>query len=146
MDQIYIGTRKQYNIYKCIYIYICDSVCLLKVYMHIYIYSTFISTLCVFLMSMYIEYISSTKFFWLQGFINFFFVNSLRLKSRVAPKWASKQLWGYHLFCWRLFIRCSLFQWHQATLVFPLDCFVDLNYNNNSIYNYNIIIYYNIII
>ena len=26
-------------------------------------------------------------------------VNSLQLKSRVASKWASKHLWGYHLFC-----------------------------------------------
>ena len=28
-------------------------------------------------------------------------VNSLRLKSSVASKWASKHLWGFHLFCWR---------------------------------------------
>ena len=27
-------------------------------------------------------------------------VNSLRLKSSVASKWATKHLWGYHLFCW----------------------------------------------
>ena len=26
-------------------------------------------------------------------------VNSLRLKSSVASKWASKHLWGYDLFC-----------------------------------------------
>ena len=26
-------------------------------------------------------------------------VNSLRLKSSVASKWAIKHLWGYHLFC-----------------------------------------------
>ena len=26
-------------------------------------------------------------------------VNSLLLKSSVASKWASKNLWGYHLFC-----------------------------------------------
>ena len=26
-------------------------------------------------------------------------VNSLRLKSSVASKWATKHLWGYHLFC-----------------------------------------------
>ena len=28
-------------------------------------------------------------------------VNSLRLKTSVASKWASKHLWGEHLFCWR---------------------------------------------
>ena len=28
-------------------------------------------------------------------------VNSLRLKSSVASKWASKQIRGYQLFCWR---------------------------------------------
>ena len=34
-------------------------------------------------------------------------VNSLRLKSRVTSKWASKHLWGYHLFCcW----------WHKISL------------------------------
>ena len=26
-------------------------------------------------------------------------VNSLRLKSKVASKWASKHLWGFYLFC-----------------------------------------------
>ena len=26
-------------------------------------------------------------------------LNSLRLKSSVASKWASKHLWEYHLFC-----------------------------------------------
>ena len=26
-------------------------------------------------------------------------VNSVRLKSSVASKWARKYLWGYHLFC-----------------------------------------------
>ena len=26
-------------------------------------------------------------------------VNSLRLKQNVASEWASKQRWGYHLFC-----------------------------------------------
>ena len=31
-------------------------------------------------------------------------VNSLRLKSSIASKWASKHLWGYHLFCWRWYI------------------------------------------
>ena len=27
-------------------------------------------------------------------------INSLRLKSTVASKWASKHLWGYDLFCY----------------------------------------------
>ena len=31
--------------------------------------------------------------------ISYVQVNSLRLKSSVALKWASKHLWGYHLFC-----------------------------------------------
>ena len=41
--------------------------------------------------------------------INYYYgqVNSLRLKSSVASKWASKHLWGYHLFCWRWY-RCML--------------------------------------
>ena len=37
-------------------------------------------------------------------------VNSLRLKSSVTSKLARERLWGYHLFCWRLYIKmCSLF-------------------------------------
>ena len=32
--------------------------------------------------------------------INYYMqVNSLRLKLNLASKWASKHLWGYHLFC-----------------------------------------------
>ena len=36
------------------------------------------------------------------SYYNYGQVNSLRLKSNVASKWASKHIWGYHLFCcWR---------------------------------------------
>ena len=34
-------------------------------------------------------------------------VNSLRLKSNVDSKWATKHLWGYHLFCCWWYINLS---------------------------------------
>ena len=46
-------------------------------------------------------------------------VNSLRLKllkSSVASKWASKHLWGCHLFCWRWYITDTVFGAHKVPL------------------------------
>ena len=54
-------------------------------------------------------------------------VNSIRVKSSVTSKWASKHLWGYYLFCWRwyiggviLFFICSYMLAEFNAIVFEL--------------------------
>ena len=63
-------------------------------------------------------YFSCTKFTCpLITYTSYVQVNSFRLKSIVASKWASKHLWGYHLFCclWYICLTFSTLDYSMYT-------------------------------